>query len=78
MSDIEDKTIEHYASLIIIMREKLNIDISQETAYNILYEWLTDKDVKKYLNNNSSKELDIMKLHEDILPLKYHWLLSQS
>ena len=35
MSDIEDKTIEHYASLIIIMREKLNIDISQETADNI-------------------------------------------
>jgi len=66
MSDIEDKIIEHYASLIIIMREKLNIDIPQETADNILYEWLTDKDVKKYLNNNSSKELDIMKLHEDI------------
>ena len=33
------------------MKEKLNIDISQETADNILYEWLTDKEVRKYLNN---------------------------
>ena len=68
MSDIniEDKTIEHYASLIIIMRDKLDIDISQETADNILYEWLTDKEVRKYLNNGISTDIDILKLHEEI------------
>ena len=68
MSDIniEDKTIEHYASLIIIMREKLDIDISQDTADNILYEWLTDKEVRKYLNNGVSTDIDILKLHEEI------------
>ena len=64
--NIEDKTIEHYASLIIIMREKLDIDISQETADNILYEWLTDKEVRKYLNNGVSTDIDILKLHEEI------------
>ena len=64
--NIEDKTIEHYASLIIIMREKLDIDISQETADNILYEWLTDKQVRKYLNNGISTDIDILKLHEEI------------
>ena len=68
MSDmnIEDKTIEHYATLIIIMKEKINIDISQETADKIMYEWLTDKEVRKYLNDNNSSDLDIMKIHEDI------------
>lgn len=64
--NIEDKTIEHYASLIIIMREKLDMDISQETADNILYEWLTDKEVRKYLNNGVSTDIDILKLHEEI------------
>lgn len=64
--NIEDKTIEHYASLIIIMREKLGIDISQETADNILYEWLTDKEVRKYLNNGVSSNIDILKIHEEI------------
>jgi hypothetical protein len=68
MSDIniEDKTIEHYAGLIIIMKEKLNIDISSETADKIMYEWLTDKEVRKYLNDNISYDLDVMKLHGDI------------
>ena len=71
MSDIniEDKTIEHYASLIIIMKEKLNIDISQETADNILYEWLTDKEVRKYINNDVSVNIDVLKIHEDISSL---------
>ena len=64
--NIEDKTIEHYASLIIIMREKLDIDVLQETADNILYEWLTDKEVRKYLNNGVSTDIDILKLHEEV------------
>ena len=68
MSDmnIQDKTIEHYAGLIIIMKEKLDIDISPETADKILYEWLTDKDVRKYLNNDISTDTDILKIHEEI------------
>ena len=68
MSDmnIQDKTIEHYAGLIIIMKEKLDIDISPETADKILYEWLTDKDVRKYLNNGISTDTDILKIHEEI------------
>ena len=64
--NIQDKTIEHYAGLIIIMKEKLDIDISPETADKILYEWLTDKDVRKYLNNDISTDTDILKIHEEI------------
>ena len=64
--NIEDKTIEHYAGLIIIIKEKINLDISQETADKIMYEWLTDKEVRKYLNDNISSEIDVMKIHEDI------------
>ena len=64
--ELPDRTIEHYARLILIMADELNIPIPQSTADGLLYTWLNDKEVLEYLYPEKEEELNVMKLHEEI------------
>ena len=65
--ELPDRTIEHYARLIVIMADELNIPIPQSTADGLLYTWLNDQEVLKYLHQEKEEEeLNVMKIHEEI------------
>ena len=64
--EFPDKIIDHYANLIVIMADQLNIPIPQKTADGLLYAWLTDDNVKEYLRSNTSDEVNVMEVLADI------------